>query len=301
MCFCDVFRQAELRVHRLSKSVGDSNAVTLGMHKNRFAIISQPRSGSTLIRKALNGHHQVCCQGVLFALTAVTGYELGQFAESGLALREKVRRVRDSESYDTFMECHVYPEDNEIGAIGFKNIDRHFALEKIGSFLFDFLDEHRDIKLIFLHRQDQLAQFVSHGIKTGRLDPNEKGFLPPQDFEDHLKTARSLKEQIWSAFPQHSQCHLSFEHLMQDPECAIYYLCGFLGVDFAPLVIDRRPSSIAEQADFLANLPRLRQIWADARPGLAGLFKPEIPEGLRVARKFSWSARASYWAGRLNI
>ena len=163
-CFNDLRRRvtglSAVRWAQRFRNTHSDRIMTSRSTRQRFVIICQARSGSTLLEHSLNSHPEIICHGEVLS----RGWINGLIPVDNVSLKRSPRDVVESllplksQNFERFLEEYVWNFDYP--AIGFK-----IVLEDI--FLSDNRDKYlqyfqsRDIVPIILYRHDQFASYVS--------------------------------------------------------------------------------------------------------------------------------------------
>ncbi|MFA3920794.1 sulfotransferase [Ruegeria hyattellae] len=196
----------------------------------RFLIIGLPRSGTTYLMTLLNAHRDVLCAGEQFNPYAIIGAE----AKSG-EYSELVQRDADPRSHsDAFFDSHA-----ELGhqCVGYKLMIGHNIR------MLRYLPDLTDYKLIYVHRENKLAQIASL-IKASqskrwaqsRVDSHVAEKIDAGPFRISQKwhefaTFDFLFSQWFRTLPQ-EKWKLEYREMFEDG--FEQRLCDFLGVGFDP-------------------------------------------------------------------
>lgn len=214
----------------------------------KFAIISQPRVGSTLLLSYLNYHSQILVKG------------------------EVVREKRNNPTFLKvsileFLEKEVFKKyHRSIKAVGFKYFYEHSLLEPE---LLRHLITNRSLKLIHLKRKDLLRSYLSHKIAENTTKWSESLFekkIPLKnrqiqvDVSDFNKYKKAMKDNYLlfsKIFKDHNVLTLYYEDLIENPKHCLSDVQTFLKVKNKKLltVLERQnPEPIEEliknHADF---------------------------------------------------
>ncbi len=138
---------------------------------SKFVIIGQARSGTTFVQTLLNSHPDVHCRGELF--------DAWQIDDDGKKdTRLPVIQARDSAPAD-FLERYLNGDGlaSTPPVLGFKMLVQHHP-----ALLSEILPNHPDISIIYVSRDNKLAQFASdlQVKKTGKWTSTDKAAIPPK-------------------------------------------------------------------------------------------------------------------------
>ena len=231
---------------------------------NMFMISCPARSGSTMLVHLLRSHPDVWCNGEVFGKARLTGL-LGFYAKRS---RENPKFLSDlTQQRDKAPAKFLYKyvlDTQDKRVVGFK-----FKTDEMTSTEYktikDLVVGEKDLKIIYLHRENLLNRYVSYIIaqKTGitllredeekpvigtfRLDPKEC----VRDFKIVLQRRESVKDM----FKEHRSIEVDYDMLVKGEQSYTDKLCEFLEVRKHPIttptakIIDRDISSIVENYD----------------------------------------------------
>ena len=135
----------------------------------KFVIISQGRSGSTLLRRLLHSEPRICCHGEVFARKRVLGLvphpDLPDPGRDFAAMRDQ----REAMGLAAFTTERVFAPRDGVLWTGFKALDMHFEEPALDAFLGGMIDADPDIHLVFLHREDQRELYLD-GLSRAGID-----------------------------------------------------------------------------------------------------------------------------------
>ena len=226
-----------------------------------FVVLTHPRSGSTLLIKAIRAHPAVRMYGELFQEeleTRLAGigapHDVYASGEDGSRfLSETIFRDRD---------------DPELSAVGFKLFYGQ-GREPGARTAWDYLLSRRDIRVVHLTRDDPLAAYVSleEAEATGRwhleLDesapPGPPVRLDPEACLAFLDELHSNRSWARHAFRMHPVLELSYErHLDRGFAAGLHDVQAFLGLPpmDLPALLQKQSDRPLEQR--VTNLPEIR-------------------------------------------
>lgn len=130
------------------------------MIDKKFCIIAQARSGSTLLRHALNSHPQICCHGEVLSRKWINGLVPRNnltLDRSAKPVVEKLMKGRDGD-IGSFLNKHVLAIDSP--CVGFKIVYEDLYKSDTSEAIIDYLKSN-NILIIHLVRLNSLRAYVS--------------------------------------------------------------------------------------------------------------------------------------------
>ncbi len=196
----------------------------------RFLIVGLPRSGTTYLMTLLNAHRDILCAGEQFNPYAIIGAEDNSEEFSEIAQRDADPRAHS----DAFFDAHAGSGNKYVG---YKLMIGHNIR------MLRYLPDLTDYKLIYVHRENKLAQMASW-IKANR----SKRWAQSQ-VDDHIEekiTAGPLQiSQKWHEFATLDFLFTQWFRTLPQEKMKLEYrqmfedgfeerLCDFLGVEYDP-------------------------------------------------------------------
>src|SRR6056297_1101293 len=148
----------------------------------KFMVVSNPRTGSTLLVHLLNSHPDILCHGEIFHWKAIFSMPLSE-KKCLPALNDRNRNpVR-------FLE-QLFSDGYGSKAIGIKMFQNHNPA------MLNFLIRKREVKKIILKRNNYLETYTSHLIakQTKKYYNYPDGFVPPKVNVDPAKFLNYIKK-----------------------------------------------------------------------------------------------------------
>ena len=115
----------------------------------RFIIVGLPRSGTTYLMTLLNAHKDVICAGELFNPYAVVEHDDADYDLQRIFDRDKAPRYFCRQYFEKY-------EQEPWARIGFKLMLGHNIR------LLTWLQEMEDVSILYVHRNNRLAQVASY-------------------------------------------------------------------------------------------------------------------------------------------
>ena len=247
-----------------------------------FFIVGPERAGSTLLRLILGHHPDICRCDEMNYVTPALG------------------RGFDTAAYATYLRRH--PEFAVAGfgidtALSFEGLARSFLVQRqnqdgcstVGATVhhrFDALDEiWPDAKFIFLNRdpRDVARSCVRMGW-AGTCWHGTAGWLEAQWMWERLKSRLEPKQII----------EIRYEDLVSRSVPVLSELCTFLGVDWAPQMLE-----IEHDTTYQRPNPRLAESWRQ-RASKAQIIEVEARAGLAVLERAGYEP-SGIAAGKIGI
>ncbi len=225
---------------------------------SNFIIISHGRTGSTLLVKALNVNPDVCCASELFGPPnqkhpndAIVNYTAGP----------------GDVFLQTFYSLNICP------AMGFKIFTFHARANSEASKAWDYLISDKNIKCIFLRRENLLAAYISElrARETGQWQPS------PMQQEDHLSTEKIIVDperakkyisqieiqmnRARDDFSDHDVLEISYEELQSDIENLMLRLSDFLNIKYVKSGFQFYSLLGSNYLDLIANREEIVQVF----------------------------------------
>lgn len=211
-----------LRTYLIIKRKQLLNAISLSKSKNYtpFVILSEPRSGSTMLHTYLNSH------------TEIKSY--------GEVLRENIEANAIATETTPYIESLAFkPHTKALKAIGLKLFYEYFEDPRYSS-SFNYVINRKDVKIIYLIRRDILKVYVSlkiaqktnvwSSVKSAGNEPRPKITIDRNDYiqfrEEHLRHRRLFV----TLLKDHPLLEVAYEDLVQNPQPVLKSVQQFLGV-----------------------------------------------------------------------
>lgn len=211
-----------LRTYLIIKRKQLLNAISLSKSKDYipFVILSEPRSGSTMLHTYLNSHTQVKSYGEV--------------------LRENIEaNAIDKETAPYIDTLAFKPHTPTLKAIGLKLFYEYYKDPRYTE-SFRYVVNRNDVKIIFLIRRDILKVYVSlkiaqktnvwSSVKSATNEPRPQITIDRNDYikfrEEHLRHRRLFT----TLLKDHPLLEVAYEDLVQNPQPILKSIQQFLGV-----------------------------------------------------------------------
>ena len=193
----------------------------------RFIIIGLPRSGTTYLMTLLNSHKDVTCAGELFNPYAVVEHNGPDYDLQQIFDRDKAPRYFMSQYFER-------QESGPWARIGFKLMLGHNIR------LLTWLSEVEDVSVIYVHRNNRLAQVASYlkAVQTKKWAQTRR----TQEMNTRILCNPQKISHYWHEYASMDFLFQQWLATLPLPKFSIEYrdmfkpdfngrLCGFLGID----------------------------------------------------------------------
>lgn len=225
----------------------------------RFVIVSEERTGSTLLQMLLDSHEQVICWGEVLnpsddiRRNSVPGYV-------------PILGVKDDAI--EYLDSHLYGQvPDAVRAVGFRLMYSHArtgrweeARRRIA--------EDDEIRIIHLTREDLLARYLSHRLAqrdgswiSTSQSAEAGGETIRLDIEDCVRSfteSELNQEEADRVFSAHPKYDLTFERITGDPDAESRNVLEFLGVEYQPLSSPTKRQQTRSKREVIENYEELR-------------------------------------------
>ncbi len=265
----------------------------------RFVVLAHPRTGSTLLARALNSHPRIMCFGEVFnwVLTyvsfAMEGYDESNADDLNLRTKDPV----------AFLERRIFCQPPGMtSAVGFKLHYSHCSPPWGYPALLDYLVQDKGIRIIHLRRRNMLKSLASGKIAaiTGkymsirvatRLSSLPKAFIHPvrafrrarviiaqnvrrdrgprrvtlsvEECKAYFEETKSAVKQHDGLFREHDKLSLFYEEILSARDDVFARAQSFLGVEPQMLTVALTKQSPDNLRTILENYDELREAFAD--------------------------------------
>lgn len=211
-----------LRTYLIIKRKQLLNAISLSKSKNYtpFVILSEPRSGSTMLHTYLNSHTQIRSYGEV--------------------LRENIEaNPIEAETAPCIATLAFKPHTPALKAIGLKLFYEYYEDPRY-AVSFQYVVNRNDVRIIFLIRRDLLKVYVSlkiaqktnvwSSVKSATREPRPQITVDRNDYikfrEEHLRHRRLFI----TLLKDHPLLEVAYEDLVQNPQTILKSVQQFLSV-----------------------------------------------------------------------
>jgi len=222
----------------------------------RFIIVATPRTGSTLLGDMLNSHNDIFCDNELYNPHQICRYGFNEDDINGL----KYRNSQPIRFWNEFFFSEFAEKQKAIG-FNFMLGHNYKILEQIF--------KKKELKIIFLTRDNKLAQYSSHkmalstqcwSIKNGQdINQNYNTMFDFRQFEHWLHEKMTYEVLFGKMLEllKLDYIYIEFKQLLQhDAHRAI---CNYLDVKFMPLKTSLRKQNKNQIIDRFQNQNDVRE------------------------------------------
>ena len=231
----------------------------------KFIIISHHRSASSVTLNTLREHPKV------FRFSEVFLERYIQFKNPGYDdYSRKMYFLRKRYPIE-FLERQIFTSyRDEFEVVGFKVFPEQLDNQHFSS-IWDWLEQHTDVKIIFLTREDLLAYYTSYAIalKTGTWGINVKNAKKRKQkisriHIDHKKCMESFQQRkayndyALSRCKNHEVLKVTYEEVTSDLNGSIHTIQEFLGLDPRELEVTSVKQQVRPLSDVISNYQELK-------------------------------------------
>ena len=209
-----------------------------------FMITCAARTGSTMLVKLLRCHPALLVHGEVWGdrMASLTG-PIGKRTLEDPAAGEELARERFARPEKVLYKYFFHAPGKK--GVGFK-LKYDELVQPRWHEVRGLVERDRDIRILFLHRENLLERYVSHqvvmrqtgvtNVLAGAAVPAVKPFkVDVKDcLADVTETLRRTAE-FKRCFAGHRSAETTYERLVRAPQAETGLLFGFLGVDPAPV------------------------------------------------------------------
>lgn len=203
-----------------------------------FLIISGPRSGSSYLSSLLRSHPDIISYSELFHPGRVV---LGP--DHKLIPKDQLLEYRRANPLEFIESIYTTAYSKNVQAVGFKLL---YAQSRTGTEtgLWNWLDQHNEIRIIHLLREDMLAQFLSirQALVRRQWTTNKQLegaplciALPDDQCETMFRQTEGARARTRSRFQSHPYLEIEYEDLISDSNATIDKILKFIDAPAFPL------------------------------------------------------------------
>lgn len=222
-----------------------------------FVIVADLRTGSTLLSTSLNHHPQIRCYGELFHPETFPDNQLDGRDRFSLTGREVVREAFSATG---------------VAAAGFRAmIFLPMPSQPGWADSWDALRERNELRVIYLVRRDELAQYasilVAEQTRIWHPSPEDPVLRPenrpkitidPQAFQEWTRERRALFDQRRDQLRGKPSLDLDYETLVSEWPAVIHTVQEVLGVEPAALQPAKQKQENRPLSEVVTNYDELR-------------------------------------------
>jgi LPS sulfotransferase NodH len=241
-----------LRTYLIIKRKQLLDAISVSKSKNytSFVILSEPRSGSTMLHTYLNSHPQIKSYGEV--------------------LREHVEANGIATETIPYIESLAFkPHTRALKAIGLKLFYEYYEDPRYSK-SFNYVVNRKDVKILYLIRRDILKVYVSlkiaqktnvwSSVKSAGQEPHPKITIDRNDYiqfrEEHLRHRRLFI----TLLKDHPLLEVAYEDLVENPQPVLKSIQQFLGVKPKTLFTLLKQQNPGSVASLITNYDEVRNI-----------------------------------------
>lgn len=208
------------------------------LRNDTYMICCPARSGSSMLVHLLRSHPGILSHGEVLGKT-VTGFSgpFGDQARANGELKRYFSALKDEDPGYFLYKYVLHSHGHQ--AVGFKLKYDELATRSYRR-IFAMVRRDRDLKIIFLDRENLLERYVSHRIAdvTGVTLVNAKGKRPeipvltvaPRELELSFRQELVRRSRFRDAFAGHRIIETTYERLVADPVPEMNRIYTFIGV-----------------------------------------------------------------------
>mgnify|MGYP003564626910 CR=1 FL=1 len=254
---------------KVSPSVFDNRPKILaGPNRDytKFIILAHQRSGSSLVISSLRKHPQVVGFGELFVSGRI-GFNIEGYDNHSKVLHQ-ARKTFPAEFLNRYIFSSYLEEKRAVGFKLFPNqLDNHHF-----RCVWDWIQQNRDIAVVFLSRQNHLAAYTSlliarktkvYGITDESQRPSTKVTINKEKCLSEFRERDILKAAARKRIANHRVMDITYEELNEDPISVILRTQEFLGIDKVQPKITSIKKELRPLSEVITNYHELRQQFAE--------------------------------------
>lgn len=245
----------------------------------KFVIIGAPRTGSSFLQSALNSHPQTICLREVFGDCK----NRGKFYLNG--------KITDSiDSPKEYLEAEIWnPEFSNKTHRGFKLFFMQGIDTKAPKTIWNIIEEDKDVRIIYLRRQNLLARFCSQRmayttgvwelkkLSTAKSYRELKRYFAHRllayrgvsltyqecvsDFEKHER----FHDEFMAKFSTHQVLDLSYESLVENREKAYQEVLNFLELPYVKFKTEHTKQFKPKLSSSVKNYLELKSQFAGSK------------------------------------
>lgn len=263
MKFLDHLRPFYAQKERLARTVLDLRSVRGVPDYTKFVIIGIARTGSTMLISRLNSHSQAMVFGELFRSPESVGWDIFPFVSYQ---NRKILSLYNSNPI-AFLERYVFRRwPSSYRAVGFKLFYYH-ARTPQHSFVWDYLVQQPEFRILHIKRRNVLAQYVSLQLahETNVWSGSRQGIadtqcvqLDAEACQNHFAWVRRLEEECDTLFKNHELRTVYYEDLDHDLNQEMKAVQRFLGLRCEALRAQTARQQTRPLSQVITNYAELR-------------------------------------------
>lgn len=235
---------------------------------NKFLVVCQARTGSSMLSSALQQHPEICAHGEVLNLRSDDRLEFFGLDYNNPGSILDYLRAELKRAPDVYIDRYVfYP--GRFKAAGFK-----FKYEELSHPLFstarEYVLRHRDIRIVHMTRDNTWKRFLSEYVALNITKvfnsadkaievPDTSFRMEPDLVREALDKTRKWQAQYRNLFSHHPMIEVTYEEFNTDPAGSFSRVTDFLEVsDFEFRPFTKQIQKSRSDEDMIENYEELR-------------------------------------------
>ena len=204
----------------------------------KFIIVSQARTGSTMLTSALSHHQEILMHGEVFGMDNAHLNFYGIDYKHNPPLVDILRSIRNKDPVKFFYDFVLQAGNRKAVGLKFKFEE---LSQPIWEPLVEVIKDDVNIKIIFLKRRNLWERYLSEYVAVNvtkifnTQDPNYgrdtiEIEIPPLKVEKAFRRSRRWERLYYKMFKSHPHIRLTYEGLINNLEGRMQEVQNFLGV-----------------------------------------------------------------------
>lgn len=237
----------------------------------RFVILCRNRTGSNMLKSALDSHPGMVVYGELFRRPGIVGWDRWPHVGPLFARSPRLAMVAKRDPIG-FLQKHVFRRyEPAVRAVGFKIFYDH-AHQPGWEPTWSWLEAQKDLSILHLKRRNMLHTYLSlvRARRSWRwiARPGDDGENGPivLDFNEcraFFRRTRRWETEYGERFSDHPVMEVCYEDLVRDFPGEIARVQRFLGVPDEPVRPRTRKQAAIPLTEAIANYGELQERFAD--------------------------------------
>ena len=235
----------------------------------RFVVISEARSGSTMLGSALASHPQMLMHGEIFGTgpAPLNFYGIDEMLPWPTPIEIHLKKSRDADPV-RFLDELVFAETAR-QAIGFK-----FKFEEFTDWpaVVDYITSRR-LHVLFIRRQNLFDRYISEveALATGHFNSTDstqntpmseawlRDALTPDAVSQAIEKGLALENMLHTCFFRNPRTELVYEEIVGWEDAVSAKICNFLGIVPMPLQAQTVKMRGTKRVSLFGDLNELRK------------------------------------------
>jgi ribosomal protein L22 len=222
----------------------------------KFAIITQQRSGSNLLRSFLNQHPDIYCYGEMFSPSGTVKDNF--FKDKDLIVKRAFYHKEQNKNIEDYLS-HLFNSAKKYNAVGI-DLKYNQMNDEIVSYLVD-----KSVRVIHLIRRDLLATWLSDYLVDGKRHEKLPRKIDPKKIKKQMRfTKHSINKYRNIGFKKYLS--FSYEEMTNDkninklPKKLEKQILDFVGVDYLELESKVIEKNKWDYENMIINYEELKRI-----------------------------------------